>query len=110
MSQMQTRPRKSVNPKRKGDPPVPRNPIEVHSMQDDMPLIMKYAGDFLGFSDAEKEVLSVYVAREASLEYYYGCFVTAYQTYVIAHLSNSPIEVSYMQLLCAICAQIVAKK
>lgn len=84
-----------------------RNPLTNHTLDDDLPYIQQYSKMYDEVPSDMKNVLEMYIFEGKSLDYYYGCYVTAYQMFVMAYQSSNDISPALMSFIHAISSRIV---
>lgn len=84
-----------------------RNPLTDHTIDDDLPYIVEYAGKYAELDPKMREILDSYVFKNHSLDYYYGSYVSTYQDFVMAHQSNNDLAPALMTKIYTISSRIV---
>jgi hypothetical protein len=84
-----------------------KSAITDHTLDDDLPNIRKYAQMYENIDEKTKEVLANYILPGKTLDYYHGSYITAFQIFTMAYMSENEIAPSLMAILHAVSRKIV---
>ncbi len=85
--------------------------LTTHSLEDDMPDIIKYAALFTTLDERSRAAASAYIFDNMSLDYYHGVYVATFQIYMMATASGDKVILPALTcLIHGICHKIVLVK
>lgn len=94
---------------------IAANAITDHTLESDLPSMRRFAESFTKLTEGEREALKQYMlpgvalieTPARALDFYYGMYISAFQMYTMAYMSQNPMAPALRSLTHCIAARVV---